>query len=143
MSYLGYPAIELTGFWEDTKSLSIRPIEVSTSEGGVVSRSPRDFINKARITWSISGVVKNGLEVDQFLKDSENAPFAFTPGFDADPKLFICNEWNLELLRVDPSPLWKFTSTFKQVFRARNTDANRFGNSGIKPEYNYSVVHFV
>ena len=122
MSYLGYPSIPLVGFWDDTQTYTIEPLEMAITEGGLISRSPRNAINRLRHGWNVSGNVTNGIELNNFLRDRLNMPFAFAhDGIEANELLYTCNEWDLQLLSYTPGngkSIFKFSGKFNQQFRA-------------------------
>ena len=122
MPYLGYPDIPLVGFWDDSQSFKIEPLELSISEGALTSRGPRNRINRTKHSWSISGNILNGIQVDEFLKERNSQPFAFSvANVEADKKLYYCVDYSIALLSyvvASDRQLWAFKGTFNQVFRA-------------------------
>lgn len=120
--YKGYPVIPLVGFWDDSQSFRISPLELSISDGALTSLGPRDRINKTKHNWSISGNLKNGIELDGFLKERMYRPFGFSfSGNPEDMKLYSCSDYSLTLLSYvteSDYQLWAFKGTFNQQFRA-------------------------
>ena len=122
MPYLGFPDIPLVGFWDDTQSFKIQPLELAITEGGLTSRGLRDRINRSMHSWRINGNIKNGLEVNSFLLERSTKPFAFSfDGTELSKKLYYCNDWKIALLGyVEDSnfQVWSFGATFKEANRA-------------------------
>jgi len=145
MGLLGYPTIPLSaGFWKDKQSVKFNPIEVSTSEGGFVSRTQRDFYNKSRQSYSVSGVVQNRIAIDSFLKERNNRPFAFTPNpeYPEDEKLYICSDWSFKNLADPDKDICDFSATFTQVYRGAINVANPQGLDDGHVIYLFELTNF-